>query len=207
MMCYPIVQMSATTIGRPQMTAADVGSAAYRAAKKTTSTLLAGARRMNTFVAENHWSLKMMSIIGFMLVLGFSIAAVAGYLDLTGQHYWMNVFVMFFSLANLLSESGETWPVLGKVREFMFDQFGFLRHNLGRGFWNIFFGLIFASLWPFPHLLVGIYVIFVGLLYMAAHWRGPPPAQDGVLPAQGVNHVQLQEETVAPTFTKGSVKK
>lgn len=194
---FTILQLM-STIGRPQipyMTGQQVGAAAMKATRSATSSFMAGARRVNAYVAENHWSLKLLSMLGFAGVLGFSIAAVAGYKDenYDGTHKLMNFYLIFFSLADLISEAGDNWPLLGKMRSFMFRQFGFLRHNLGRGLYNIFFGVLFSTLWNFPQLLVGIYVIFVGLLYIAAHRRGTDTATTG-MPAQGTAHVQMRDD-------------
>ncbi len=172
-------------------TVESVGSTALRMARATTSKLIAGANRVNDFVAENHWSLKFLSLVGFLAVFVFSVLALVGYKLPKGVNskYIMNIYMIFFSIANLLSEASDNWPLLGSVRQFMFAQFGFLKHNLGRGLYNIFFGLIFGSLWSFPIDLVGIYVCCVGLLFMAAHRRGAPEP-DG-------NHVELQEDLEA----------
>jgi hypothetical protein len=187
--------MSAANGGTQPPAAAGGGGAAstaMRMARGATSAIMAGASKVNDFVAENHWSLKFLSFAGFAAVFGLSVAALAGYKLPTGLNskYVMNVYMIFFSLANLLSEASDDWPVFGAVRKFMFSQFGFLKHNLGRGLYNIFFGLIFASLWPFPLTLVGVYVCLVGLLFMAAHRRGAPEP--------GERHVELQEDLEAP---------
>ena len=185
---------SASTIGKSNFQTAteNVGAAAYQFAKSTSAQIMKQARRLNDFVAENHWSLRFLSILGFLLVLILSILALVGKLqpflgseDSTSR-YIMNFYLIFFSSANLLSESSDKWPVFGRIRQFMFDLFGFLKHNLGRGLYNIFFGLVFCSLWNFPVMLVGVYVILVGLLFVAAYNRGEPKTTNG--------HSQLQEQ-------------
>ncbi len=73
----------------------------------------------------------------------------------------------------------------------MFRQFGFLKHNLGRGFYNLFFGIIFSSIWGMPEKLVGIYVIVVAFLYFGAHCRGAGEQQ------AATEHVELSEDPAA----------
>ena len=178
------------SIPTPYATTRQVGSAALKVASATTRQLKRGANAVNSFVANNHWTLKLMSIVGFVLVLVFSILALFGFQMVQGlnSQYIMNIYMIIFSLANLLSEAGDTWPVFGTIRQFMFSQLGFLKHNLGRGFYNLFFGIIFASLWKFPTMLIGIYVIFVAFLYFSSHCRGAGQ--------QVEEHVELAEEPV-----------
>jgi COPI associated protein len=159
-----------------QNAAESAGSSALKLAKSASHQIVRGANRLNAFVADNHWSLKVLSIIGFVLVLVFSILAMIQVMEpFKNSNKWIiNFYLIFFSLANLICEAGDDWPVIGKVRQFTFRQFGFLKHNFGRGSYNIFFGLIFCTLWGFPVVLVGVYVICVGLLFMAAYKRGAP---------------------------------
>ena len=175
----------------PKATAKQVGSGVLKVASATTRQVHRGAVAINSFVANNHWTLKVMSILGFIMVLVFSIMALLGYrfskaLD---SRYVMHIYMILFSLANLLSEAGDTWPLFGSIRKFMFSQLGFLKHNLGRGFYNLFFGIIFSSIWSMPEMLVGIYVIIVAFLYFGAHCRGTGETQV-------TEHVELAEDPV-----------
>jgi hypothetical protein len=186
----PISTPMSSALGTPaanEPVGSKVASGAMRMARGATTTIMNGASKVNHFVADNHWSLKALSLTGFLAVFGFSVAALVGYKLETGLNskYVMNIYMIFFSMVNLLSEASDNWPVFGSVRQFMFSQFGFLKHNLGRGFYNVFFGLIFASLWPFPVYFVGIFVSFVGLLFMAAHRRGAP---------EPGRHIEMQED-------------
>jgi hypothetical protein len=57
-------------------------------------------------------------------------------------------------------------------RKWIFSNFGFLRTNLGRGLFSIFIGGIWMTtsvIWVF---WIGIYVIFIGFMYILTHVGG-----------------------------------
>mmetsp|Transcript_22859 Transcript_22859/g.60385 ORF Transcript_22859/g.60385 Transcript_22859/m.60385 type:complete len:121 (-) Transcript_22859:53-415(-) len=86
---------------------------------------------------------------------------------------------VIFSLTVMLFEAKVEWIQriggLDRYHSLLIDKAKFLSENLGRGVFYIFIGtlwLCFASLTELLELICGLYMVFIGVLYILLHQGG-----------------------------------
>ena len=208
-----------TADGARDSRAASAGKAAANGALKVAGAagrgIAKGARAMSAFAANNPWGIRLFSFIASISLLVIALLGLIGIVG-TGSEsvpisfYLFNSYMLFLSLFLFLAECKDQWPVLGKMRGWVLEQFGFFQSNLGRGVFLVFIGLVWFGAWGWKWGLLGFAVMIVGILYMIAHWAGSglPPSNEApsasatIITARpiskpltsGGNHVPLDED-------------
>ena len=176
--------------------AGGAANGAFKVAGAAGRGLARGASAMSEFVANNSWSLRLLS---FMCSIGLFTIAILGLIGLVNNgdnssaasFYLFNSYMVFLAVIIFVAECKEEWAGFGKARPWILEQFGFLQSNLGRGSYLIFIGIIWFGAWGWYWGIAGLFVMVVGLLYAAVHWKGGP-AQPPV-EAGRPNHAILSE--------------
>jgi hypothetical protein len=154
-----------------------VAAGALKVAGATGRGLAKGARAMSTFAANNPWSIRLFSFIASVTLF---VVALLGLIGIVGtgaksvplSFYLFNSYMLFLAVFLFIAECKDTWPLLGSMRSWVMDQFGFFQSNLGRGVFLVFIGLVWFGAWGWKWGMLGLAVIVVGILYMIAHWAG-----------------------------------
>lgn len=189
---------------------ASAGRSAANGALKVASAagrgLAKGARVMSSFAANNPWGIR---IFSFCASLTLFTVALLGLIGIVGagseskpmSFYLFNSYMLFLTLFLFLAECKDTWPLLGSMRGWVLEQFGFFQSNLGRGVFLVFIGLVWFGAWGWKWGLLGLAVIIVGAMYMIAHWAGSgiqsddnSPSATSVSARPVAKHVQLEED-------------
>jgi hypothetical protein len=199
---------------RVSATGKAVANGALKVAGATGRGIARGARAMSAFAANNPWGIRLFS---FIASLSLFVIALLGLIGVVGtgaesvplSFYLFNSYMLFLTLFLFIAECKDNWPVLGSMRGWVMDQFGFFQSNLGRGIFLVFIGLVWFGAWGWKWGILGLAVIVVGILYMIAHWAGSgvPASNDApsasativtarpvAKPLAGGNHVILDED-------------
>jgi hypothetical protein len=168
--------------------------------------LAKGARAVSTFAANNPWGIRLFSFISSLTLFTVALLGLIGIVG-TGENskpmsfYLFNSYMLFLTLFLFLAECKDTWPLLGSMRVWVLEQFGFFQSNLGRGVFLVFIGLVWFGAWGWKWGMLGLAVIVVGAMYMIAHWVGSGldsndknPSATTVSTKSAAKHVQLDED-------------
>lgn len=197
------------------------GKTAAKGALKVASAagrgLAKGARAMSTFAANNPWGIRLFSFVASLSLITIACLGLVGIVG-TGSEskpasfYLFNVYMLFLAFFLFIAECKDEWAVVGKLRGWVLEQFGFFQSNLGRGVFLVFIGLVWFGAWGWKWGVLGFAVMAVGLLYMLAHWSGSGLASNEDAPAPtstvvtarakgrptssaaGTKHVELDED-------------
>ena len=166
-------------VGKPESAAKSAAGSAMKVAGAAGRGLARGATAMSDFVANNSWSLRLFSFISSIGLFTIAILGLIGILNNSGNtssasFYLFNSYMIFLALMIFLAECKEEWVLFGRARIWILEQFGFLQTNLGRGAYFVFIGIIWYGAWGWYWGIFGIFVIVVGLLYAAVHWKSAP---------------------------------
>ncbi|EER07311.1 hypothetical protein Pmar_PMAR020474 [Perkinsus marinus ATCC 50983] len=134
-------------------------------------TVLSGARGVGNYVVHNPMRIKIFSFVGSLAVLAISIVSFLNVFNIASPAlYVINVYMMIFAFVLAVAESNTSWPGVKKLQNIIFEQFGFLKNNLGRGIFLIFMGMLWISSWTFWLGFVGLYLCCVGVGYIVIHF-------------------------------------
>ncbi|EER19566.1 hypothetical protein Pmar_PMAR012548 [Perkinsus marinus ATCC 50983] len=135
------------------------------------NSVLSGARGVGNYVAHNPMRLKIFSFVGSLAVLTISIVSFLNVFNVASPAlYVMNAYMMIFAFVLAVAESNASWPGVEKLQNVIYEQFGFLKNNLGRGIFLIFMGTLWISSWTFWLGFVGLYLCCVGIGYIVIHF-------------------------------------
>ncbi len=197
--------LSGPSVGKRAATGAlKVAGAAGRGIAK-------GAKAVSNFAANNPWGIR---IFSFAAAVALLVVAILGLVGVVGSDskdnlmsfYLFNTYMLFLTSVLFIAECKDEWPLLGRIRSWVMEQFGFFQSNLGRGVFLVFVGLVWLGAWGWKWGLLGFAVILVGLMYVIAHMTGSGlPASDDSIPAvktvvsshplsNSTKHVALDEE-------------
>ncbi|KAF4735287.1 hypothetical protein FOZ62_015359 [Perkinsus olseni] len=95
---------------------------------------LSGARGVGNYVVHNPLRLKIFSFVGSLAVLAISIVSFLNVFNIASPAlYVMNAYMIIFAFVLAVAESNTSWPGVQKLQNIIYEQFGFLKNNLGRG--------------------------------------------------------------------------
>ncbi|KAF4717036.1 hypothetical protein FOZ63_019872 [Perkinsus olseni] len=132
---------------------------------------LSGARGVGNYVVHNPLRLKIFSFVGSLAVLAISIVSFLNVFNIASPAlYVMNAYMIIFAFVLAVAESNTSWPGVQKLQNIIYEQFGFLKNNLGRGIFLVFMGTLWISSWTFWLGFVGLYLCCVGIGYIVIHF-------------------------------------
>ncbi|KAF4667550.1 hypothetical protein FOZ61_008100 [Perkinsus olseni] len=135
------------------------------------TTVLSGARGVGNYVVHNPLRLKIFSFVGSLAVLAISIVSFLNVFNIASPAlYVMNAYMIIFAFVLAVAESNTSWPGVQKLQNIIYEQFGFLKNNLGRGIFLVFMGTLWISSWTFWLGFVGLYLCCVGIGYIVIHF-------------------------------------
>lgn len=200
------------TDSSPGSAAKAVGKGALKVAGAAGRRLKKGAHIISQFAANNPWGIRLFSFISSIGLFAIAVCGLIGILGPTGaktaSFYLFNTYMLMLTMIVFIAECKDEWPGFGRLRPWVLEQFGFTQTNLGRGVYLLFIGIVWFGAWGWVWGMAGLAVIGVGLLYLAAHWRGagiPGEAPADPQPSKTVElskapgksttkHVQLEED-------------